>query len=611
MSLIGGYFNFNNTVLEDNFLLSKLKSFKCIPNEQEEEYDISISQFQYGHLFSKSKKNIRSMTSMVSDSIGNCFVSLGYLNLNDWKNWNSTEGKLEIEPKMFSGFPNKLIEAEGEFTSIYFSNSDRCLHIINDRFAARPFYYLQTQNTLYFCSNIIFLMYLCHYEPVFDPCGLLQLFLYSHTIGTDTHISGIERLYPATHMTISEQEVSSKHYWKLEYAPRHDLNPQDFAHKTFSAFKEGVGKRANMIKRGYLHLSGGLDSRLIAGTLSEHIEFPFLTFEFPGTLGRYECTVASEIAQLLDHRYIEYKLKTGIISEQSETLIMLTGGLMPLPHAVKPIYILPGYDMHMSGSPGDVLVGSYIPRPHYALPERLNTIVQRLTKIQDLNILEHIFSKHLLSDVIPKFETKLRESFDRVMGPTAAHTLSAWKMVYRQPAFTLSNPHHCHPCSTQIRPHLDYAYNDLILQLPAAWLFNKQFYEYMIYRCLPELRHVPYANTGKPLNGRIGKPVYSLINCKSYTLRQRLKKLIKQKQAFAVSPELQMLQQDKKLLDDMLEIITSYPYLNEFLSVDNCVELIRRAKNDSLEKYELSKPENALGFLATILYFYKIAKQIL
>ena len=95
----------------------------------------------------------------------------------------------------------------------------------------------------------------------------------------------------------------------------------------------------------------------------------------------------------------------------------------------------------------------------------------------------------------------LAESFAAVTGPTAAHRTTAWAMIYRQPAFTFTSVLHTHPDVTEAACHLDYRYTDLMLRLPASWLYNKAFYSYMLYSALPQLRHIPYANTGRLLSG--------------------------------------------------------------------------------------------------------------
>src|SRR5262252_7632445 len=72
-------------------------------------------------------------------------------------------------------------------------------------------------------------------------------------------------------------------------------------------------------------------------------------------------------------------------------------------------------------------------------------------------------------------------------------------MMYRQPAFTFTSLIHNHPDVTEAFSHLDYTYCDLMLRLPADWLYKENFYTFMIYNSLPQLRYIIYANTGNLL----------------------------------------------------------------------------------------------------------------
>ena len=64
-------------------------------------------------------------------------------------------------------------------------------------------------------------------------------------------------------------------------------------------------------------------------------------------------------------------------------------------------------------------------------------------------------------------EDALTESFAAVGGPTAAHRVTAWAMMYRQPAFTFTSVLHTHPDVTEAFCHLDYRYTELMLRLPS------------------------------------------------------------------------------------------------------------------------------------------------
>jgi hypothetical protein len=152
-------------------------------------------------------------------------------------------------------------------------------------------------------------------------------------------------------------------------------------------------------------------------------------------------------------------------------------------------------------------------------------------------------------------------------------------MVYRQPAFTFTSVIHAHPEVTEAACHLDYRYADLMLQLPAAWLYDKAFYAYMIHRELPQLRHVPYANTGARLTGRpptLAVPRESLVElAQAFGLRAARKVI---RTVRPRRPARWLILGDPALLTEIQEILHATPSLGDMLDVRRCEDFIEKVR---------------------------------
>jgi hypothetical protein len=520
MSIIGGFFYFE-TIPDQHDICDCLNHFHCLSSESREDDHIGIIKYAHGYLFSKGKQNVRSLITSKKDSLGNAFVMLGYSNLDDWKAWNVAEGRLGLPDVFPPSFPDKLIDMEGEYTALYFEAQTDTLHVINDRFGSRPLFYIKTDKGIFFCSNIILLLRLCRYCVNLNPAGLMQMFRFGHTVGQTTHIVGVERVLAASHLTVSAKNVDQRKYWNLDYDPQINLDPADFSSRVYAAFREAAAHRARLMNRGLLALSGGLDSRLIAASLPDDVDFSFYTFFSAGSPSR-DVDAAKQIAAILHRRHLTKPLLPGIFSASAKDLTLLVGGLVSMNNSFKS---LPPPNWAMTciwpaargqshrlicsiHSRGPGIPDSILYEPVYPYNESFTFLVFYVSEM---------FHSHL-----PEYQTLMEHSFDGIRSPTAAHKICAWCMTYRQPGFTFTNAHHCHPYMSQIRPHLGYAYNDLILQLPALWLYQKQFYKYMIYHALPQLQKVVYANTNHPLSGKIGPSSRPEWFFKLYSLRRRL-----------------------------------------------------------------------------------------
>ena len=194
----------------------------------------------------------------------------------------------------------------------------------------------------------------------------------------------------------------------------------------------------------------------------------------------------------------------------------------------------------------------------------------------------------------------LAESFAAVTGPTAAHRVTAWAMIYRQPAFTFTSVLHTHPDVTEAACHLDYRYTDLMLRLPASWLYNKAFYSYMIYSALPHLRHIPYANTGRLLSGEppthesprepLGRRTFAL----AQSLGRRAVGPLYRSVTPARTEALSLPFTDTVLLDEVKECVHSIPLLRDIVDVRRCDKLVEQARAGT------TRSDEVLGVLTSL-----------
>jgi hypothetical protein len=152
-----------------------------------------------------------------------------------------------------------------------------------------------------------------------------------------------------------------------------------------------------------------------------------------------------------------------------------------------------------------VSAGSKIPCVRYLDPRRTDECVREFCR--DLasggEYLGLVFRQEIVKEYQREIYRSLIESFRDIGGLTAAHKVTAWELLNRWPAFTFTSVLHNHPEVSEAFCHLDYKYSDLMLKLPEDWLYQRNFYSFMIYNSLPKLRHIPYANTGRPLSGEL------------------------------------------------------------------------------------------------------------
>jgi hypothetical protein len=588
MALIAGYVSGRPEATEA--IRERVRSFAILPGEPESDYEEAVIPTSSGHVIVKCKTTYPIKPRFTTDNEGNVLVLLGFVISGDsattlLTNCRRTAGR-------------SLEEREGEFVAV-FAEAKSVLHVVNDRFSSRPFYTLRTEGGIYFSSNLRFLLALARvrYQP--DLIGWLQAFTFGHTIETRTTARDIERLRPASHLTLTPDRTEERQYWRLEHRPDAALDPARHAEQVFQAFRASAERRVRLVSKGVLALSGGLDSRLVAGALPHDSQYTAFTFvDKAGVASTPQTEAAARVAASLGLAHRIRSLPAQFT--RADEVIALTGGMRPYQHMANVMAYVDelrrlGASFLLGGGPGDVLAGSYIPSPSYTDPGRLADCIEdawrrRFAPSRDWSL---VFRDEVIASSRRRVRDSLEESFAAVRGPTAAHRVTAWAMVFRQPAFTFTSLIHAHPNVSEAACHLDYGYSDLMLKLPASWLYQRAFYSYMIHASLPQLRHVPYANTGKLLSGtpppsnvsgeslahRTGRLGYSLAR---RTAGRIVRLFVPWRPA---GPSLFF--RDMNLLNMVQDYVHNIPSLRDIIDVKRCHDFLAKTKAGACPSEEI------------------------
>lgn len=620
MSFIGGYFC-RGVRFSDDDIRQKLGDFSILGGDDPRSYETVVESFKYGHIFAKFKPD----GPVQIRQAGNDSFSLVTLGFHDLCYDELGECRIpdaELSSRASCGRAEMLKKSEGEFVSVLLEREQESVHIVNDRFSTRPFYWFMHGDLVGFSSNLLFLMKLADFSCVPDPLGWLQIFSYGHTLGHRTNIENIKRLRPAHHMVFSEKGHCFWEYWRVRHDVDEGLDCAEHAERTFEAMRRSATLRSRLVDRGFVSLSGGLDSRLVAGAIPKEADFFMMTTaDSMESVDTVEVRTAGEVSRALNREHRIKTVKREEISSIAESIVMLTGGLIPVHHPAKTFQAIREMTAEsgfkLGGGPGDSLAGAFasgsIHNINPAMTERqlYKFIVWRRRFSQA--VLSNIFRGEVLAEHFVQLDESMEECFSTLSGATSAHLTTAWAMSFRQPAFTFTSPIHNHPDVTEASPHLGYDYAECMLKLPADWIYQKNFYKFMIYHCLPELRDVIYANTGKKLSGRM----------ESYNVSVRKKicggierclpagpledfRKSRLKPSGKTTFEYDMLRADKKLFSDVSEILHSFSGLSELLNVKECEEFLRDFEAGRIRSGSAANDAELMGSLASLCYWYKL-----
>ena len=584
------------------------------PHADSHHYATRIVSAKSGHLICKHDTRKLTPLNVAQDANGNVLTVLGFIR---WATPGTCEEALLALIRRHG--IDALERQEGQFVAVFVDGESGTVHIVNDRFSSRPFYLLSHRGTTFYASNLAFLFSLAQLRPTLDSLGWLQILRFGHTLRGRTNCMGAQRLRPASHVTINTQTVTEHRYWRLEHRPDTTLRAHILADDVFSAFQESVHWRVRRSPRSIIALSGGLDSRLLAACTPTDVGAKAMTFvNSVGSTRTPEVLAASEVAKRLGLPHEVRPIEPGSYSKTADLVVRLTDGLVPLHHPSKTMQFInrldSAYPYLLGGGPGDSLAGAFVPGEEYLDPDRTEELLTTYcaARTGDWDYLSTIISDAVLHEFYPKLAASMVDSFSELGGPTAAHRITAWAMTVRQPAFTFTTPFHNHSFFEEATPHLSYSYTDHMLKLPAEWLLWRNFYSYMIYRVLPELRDVIYANIGRPLSGRLetfdpkaakeagplGR-VKALIRHVPFYRRVRTLLSRKAPQAFPSSFDYSVLRADTALLNSTEEML-DLPGVSVLIDRERCRRFIQAFRLGHVQTSSDNDDASVFGSLATL-----------
>ncbi|MGC9450582.1 MAG: N-acetylglutaminylglutamine amidotransferase [Oceanipulchritudo sp.] len=147
--------------------------------------------------------------------------------------------------------------------------------LARDRIGIKPLYYSESKGALRFSSSLPALLQAGGVDTTLDPVALNHyMSLHSVVPAPRTLLKGVKKLPPATVAVIEpDGKMRQSSYWELHYGQTEEQkgwSREDWEEATLRVMRTAVKRRLIADVPVGVLLSGGLDSSLIVGLLSEH-----------------------------------------------------------------------------------------------------------------------------------------------------------------------------------------------------------------------------------------------------------------------------------------------------------------------------------------------------
>ena len=150
------------------------------------------------------------------------------------------------------------------------------LLVATDKLGTRECYHAETPDGLVFGSSLAAVASRID-DPEVNVQTASDLLSFGFALGDSTLVESVESLPPATTLRLSDDGPSAKRYWEPTFGR---FAEEGYVERALSAYRRAVSDTSDTVEGELgLWLSGGLDSRTMAGVLREEYG-PFRTFTY-------------------------------------------------------------------------------------------------------------------------------------------------------------------------------------------------------------------------------------------------------------------------------------------------------------------------------------------
>lgn len=260
-----------------------------------------------------------------------------------------------------------LDELRGMFAFAIWDRQEQSLFVARDRLGIKPLYFAWDGRRLLFGSEIKAVLSHPGFERELDLEAVDQFFTFLYVPGDWTIFRGVRKLLPAHYLTLKNGHLRIERYWALPDATGAGRRSEaDYLEEFEALFTETIkGHLLGEVPLGAF-LSGGVDSSLVVGFMSQALDRPVHTFSigYDETGAEFdERRFAARAAAHLGAQHTEFVLGPDIVEQ------VLPAALQAFDEPFGDASVVPNYflcanarravTVALTGLGGDELCGGY------------------------------------------------------------------------------------------------------------------------------------------------------------------------------------------------------------------------------------------------------------
>jgi asparagine synthase (glutamine-hydrolysing) len=213
---------------------------------------------------------------------------------------------------------------DGMWAFVLWDQEKRVAFLSRDRCGEKPLFYMRRGHELWFASTLTALLTGLRTAPGLHREAILEYLAWGYVAPDRCALEGIEKLPPASYLTVSADGVRSHKYWHLTYGEEQGpANLDVLEERLEELLQRAVGQCLVADVPVGAFLSGGIDSSVVVAMMARHRKLPrTFTMRVPGT-ERDEGEYAAAVARHLETDHVEILLGSECVDALPELVSML------------------------------------------------------------------------------------------------------------------------------------------------------------------------------------------------------------------------------------------------------------------------------------------------
>lgn len=391
-----------------------------------------------------------------------------------------------------------LAGLNGDFVVVSVELQTGELLLASSRYGFVPLYYSADQEGCLFASEVKALVPMMS-QRALDWEGVADFFYAGHLLGDRTLLIGVQALEGGQAIRYHQEGVQC-----TSYTDATQVAVRAAAHVSSATvadlFVESVARRLDHSATNTVLLSGGLDSRLILGTLCRLGVRPRIIAlehdnERSGADGRYAQAIAAQLGLECELRRTEPEFYASAAC--LEVFSILDGMAPSWDLFISQVYAQ--LDPQLGSVWEGMGLGSALGGAHQHSGGLQANLAEFLEKRQlHRRLLAQILTPEAFAALDTSFGARLRAAIERI--PASPNRYGHFLMRQRIRRRIAPNPYQLFAGAVQpLTPGTDVAFLDYVLSIPVEQRLHHRLYTELIREHFPELATVPVISGGAPL----------------------------------------------------------------------------------------------------------------